>query len=1135
MPPSVSDADKYKKAKTLRLVEINRIKETLDIAKSAKQDDSLRPVFIQRLDSGQHVVSLPFKTEIEPIFENTKLSALRRFLSLEKRLKSNPTLYNDYRKIIQDYIDSDHLALATSCDQNEYFIPHHCVFNPNSITSPVRIVFDASCKDSNNLSLNNCLMTGPKLQKDIASVLLNFRIFSIAITADIKAIYRQIRIDPKYYKFQKILWRFPDEEPIREYNSKTVTFGVSSSPYLALRTIIQLANDEKHNYKSAANILLSNNIFVDDICTGCNSIDDAVILQRDLTNLLKKEGFELKKWASNNHEFLKHIDSDLLHTKCVSFDSEPIPTLKILGLQWNPNEDNFSYVVTPSEKPCTKRNILSDIARVYDPLGFLTPVTLFSRLLIQKLWSLNLDWDDVPPAHILKRWNDYNSQLSELSALRIPRCIFSETYEYVDLCGFCDGSQHAYAACVYVRIVSQNRISTILLAAKSKVAPLKTQSIPRLELCGALLLTRLIHFVIKSLATTLTFKNIFTFTDSLNVLHWLHASPHRFKPFIANRIAIIQELPNSIWLHVATENNAADPASRGLLPLDFVKCSSWWTGPDFIKLPTTTFYDNFCKFSPDFPINESDKEERKIALITVNQFDIFEQLLEKYSSLSKIQRILGYVNRFIFNLRNPNSRNTSYFSARDLNNALLLLVKHVQYKYFRSDLENFLSKKLMSKPFCKLAAFVDDLGFFRVGGKLKNSLLNYEKKYPLILPSNCRLTYLLLEYTHKCNLHPGVQTTQFLLSQHYWILSTRRAVKRVLSKCLTCFRVNPPTLQPLMGNLPASRISKIKPFSVVGIDFGGPFFITATRIRGVKVIKAYICIFVCFATKAIHIELASDLSANCFLCALRRFIAQRGRCSKIVSDNATNFSGANKYLLNIFKTAAAEEKIEWRFNPPSASHFGGLYEAGIKSVKSHLARVIGDQRLIYEEFNTILVQIEALLNSRPLSPQSSDPNDFLVLTPGHFLTLEPLTCLPDPDMSNLKINNLDRYQLLLRLHQDFWTRWHSEYLNTLQQRAKWLTPGQPLNEGDLVLIKSENIPPMTWKIARVTKLFPGTDNIDSHVSSSESDPFGGDDEDLDPDFELERAPRKTRRLDVQEPLYDSSSSSVEQKKTKKNA
>lgn len=222
-----------------------------------------------------------------------------------------------------------------------------------------------------------------------------------------------------------------------------------------------------------------------------------------------------------------------------------------------------------------------------------------------------------------------------------------------------------------------------------------------------------------------------------------------------------------------------------------------------------------------------------------------------------------------------------------------------------------------------------------------------------------------------------------------------------------------------MGDLPSFRISQLKSFSHVTLDYAGPFNIVMGRYRGAKILKSYICVFVCCATRAVHIELTSDLTSEAFIAAFRRFISRRGRVTHLYSDNGTTFVGANTQLIEMSKCAADHLQIVWHFNPPAAPHFNGLSEAGVKAVKTHFYRVIGDQRLTYEELNTFLTQVEALLNSRPLCALSSDPNDLQPLTPGHFLTQEPLNSCPDPDLSHLKLNTLSRWQLVQRLNAEF--------------------------------------------------------------------------------------------------------------------
>lgn len=1029
--------------------------------------------------SGRYTVALPFKG-LEPTFFDSRTVAQRRFHSLEKRLLQNSSLYELYSEFMTDYLKSGHMeeissSIATNSSEKIYYIPHHSVIKPDSITTKLRVVFDASCKCSNGISLNDTLLKGPKLQKDIITILLNFRLHNYVFTADIKQMYRQILIQPNHRDYQRILWRFSPNDPIKDFRLKTVTYGISSAPFLALRTLHQLAQDEKQHFDRATEILLSD-VYVDDLVTGCSSLEEALTLQNDLISLLAKGGFALRKWTSNHPLLLKDIPNEHRYQQALSFEDEENVGIKILGLKWLPSNDSFSYNVETLDRPCTKRTVLSELARIYDPLGFLTPLSFFAKHIVQYLWSLGLEWDQTPPPDVLSRWNQYKRELPILSSYHIPRHIKPYHYLSCDLHGFCDSSEKGYAAVTYVRFVSQDdKIGIFFICAKSKVAPLKRISLPRLELCAAVLLSNLIAFVVKIYAEKLHFNNIFAWSDSSVVLSWIRSSPHRWKTFVSNRISHIQErVSPASWHHIRSSENPADCASRGLMPQDLLNHPLWWAGPPWLQRPSdlwpaANLIDNSCVPS---------EEERKVVLSTWVHSETCSILLARFSSLSKIKRIIAYCLRFYHNLKHSEHKKTGSLSIFELHQALILLIKDTQNTIFMEDIGHIQRGKQISKPLRKLTPFLDEDGILRVGGRLVNANLSFDQKHPILLARDHRLTNLIIEETHRDNCHPGLQTLLYLLSQNFWILNPKRAIRSVLSNCYKCFRTKPKPVMPVMGNLPPLRISQLKPFSCVGVDFGGPFSITLGKTRGGKTQKAYLCLFVCFSTKALHLELASSLSSEAFLAAFRRFIARRGRCSYIYSDCGTNFVGASKYIFQLMKTAAEEENIKWHFNPPSAPHFGGLWEAGIKSVKSHLLRVVGQQILTFEELSTVFTQIEALLNSRPICPISSDPNDLKALTPGHFLTLEPLTALPDEDVTGVQLNRLTRWQLLQRIHQDFWKRWHQEYLHTLMQRYKWnKTEISSLQPGALVLIKEDNLPPLKWRLGRIEIIHPGSDGV----------------------------------------------------------
>ncbi|XP_043597319.1 uncharacterized protein LOC122574157 [Bombus pyrosoma] len=288
-----------------------------------------------------------------------------------------------------------------------------------------------------------------------------------------------------------------------------------------------------------------------------------------------------------------------------------------------------------------------------------------------------------------------------------------------------------------------------------------------------------------------------------------------------------------------------------------------------------------------------------------------------------------------------------------------------------------------------------------------------------------------------------------------------------------------------MGNLPEARVTEARPFTNVGVDYCGPFHIKEKRDRNCRQIKIYVAIFICLAVKAVHIELVGDLTSEAFIAALRRFIARRGFCSTTHSDNGTNFIGANNELRQLqdllqsddhnekVNTFLSDKRIEWNFIPPHTPHFGGLWEAAVKSFKYHLRRVVGNELLTFEQFNTLIIEIESILNSRPLTPISTDPADLLALTPGHFLIGDSLTSLRERNFRDIPSNRLSRWQHIQQLKQHFWNRWHKEYLNELTNRTKWGKGGHSIQEGTIVILREDNVPSMQWPLGRVIKVYPG--------------------------------------------------------------
>ena len=744
-------------------------------------------------------------------------------------------------------------------------------------------------------------------------------------------------------------------------------------------------------------------------------------------------------------------------------------------------EDSFHYRISEFkgfENGLTKRNILSDTSQTFDPLGLLAPVIIKAKIFLQQLWKCNLTWDEIIPSSLSNEWTHFRKDLTELNNLRIPRKVIINNPKQLELHAFSDASTQAYGACIYIRSVDENnKIETYLLCSKTRVAPLKLVTIPRLELCGALVMARLAQQVIKALEVS--FDEVVFWTDSTIVLGWIKTSPTLLKPFVSNRVAEIQEVSAS-WKHVPTECNPADLLSRGISPSNLENCSLWWDGPSYLKEDKSLWPNFQC-----IDINLPEFKKDKISL-TINLPEIFP--FENYSKLTKLQRIIAYCLRFIHNCTNTEKR-YGPLTVTELDKSLFTLIKLAQQEYWQNEITALSRDKPIStnSKILSLNPFLDSDGLLRVGGRLSNSDQNYDAKFPILLPGNHKFTQLVFEREHIRLMHGGPQILLNTVRERFWPTSGRSVAKKVVRSCIKCFRTSPRTTNQIMGNLPHSRVTQSLPFSTVGIDYAGPIAIKDRTGRGAKPTKAYICLFVCFSTKAIHLDLVTDLTTKAFIMCLRRFIARRGKPTRIYSDNGLNFVGANAELKRLYKfinenensitDVLSTEGIKWHFIPPKSPHFGGIWEAGVKSAKSILKKSINSTLLTFEDMYSSLVQIEAILNSRPLTPLSNDPHDFRPLSPAHFLIGRSLLAMPDTDVKDVPENRLEKFQRIQRLQQIFWRRWHAEYLCELQRRVKWKTRTKNLKPGMMVLLRDDNSPPLQWRMGRIEEVIPGPDGI----------------------------------------------------------
>ncbi|KMQ88162.1 hypothetical protein RF55_12394 [Lasius niger] len=890
--------------------------------------------------------------------------------------------------------------------------------------------------------------------------------------------YRQILVHPEDRDYQRILWRHYVAGDVREYKLNTVTYGLACAPFLAIRTLHQLANDEEKQFPRGA-VSLRRDCYVDDIVTGADTLPDAIALQTELRKLCMAGGFPLRKWAANHEEILAGIPLEHRFQRTPhSWEGDSHSTL---GLRWHPHDDCFSFVIHPrSIAEFTKRRVLAETARLFDPMGWLAPVVIRAKILIQSTWLQQLDWDAPLSSADTHQWRQLIAELPLLDRLRVNRWLGTGARDtLIELHGFADASERAYAAAVYLRIIEEDTTSLRLLVAKSKVAPVKQVSLPRLELCAAALLTNLTHRTRISLS--LLTAPVYLWSDSKVTLHWIQGHASRWKTYVANRVSQIQlQLPEARWRHVPGRDNPANCASRGITPSESIDHPLWWTGPAWLREDEAAWPSNSLE-TPDGGL----PERRAVALVATRNNYTKPDLL-RFSSLHRLQRVTAWCLRW---RRTATRQNGMELYPNELNNALVRWLHVVQALHYPAEIAAVTANSTIPQrsQLARLSPFIDDNGVLRVGGRLKHALLSLDERHPMIVPPASWLTQLLVDSCHRRTLHGGVQLTLGLLRLRFWVPRGRAVVKRLLHQCATCARWRAATPQPPMGNLPPRRVIPARPFLHTGVDYAGPILIRTSKGRGHRAHKGFIAVFVCLCSKAVHLEVVSDYTTDAFLAAFRSFISRRGLCERVYSDCGTNFIGADRMLRELFTAsssdgrriahAAATQGIKWHFNPPAAPHFGGLWEAAVKSTKPHLRRVIGEATLTFEEMSTFLAQVEACLNSRPLHALSDDPDDISALTPGHLLIGAPLLAVPEPSLIKDANTTLSRWQHLQRMRDHFWQRWSREYIHGLTSRPKWIRAEAVPNIGDLCLIRSEITPPNRWPLAKITKLHPGDDGI----------------------------------------------------------
>ncbi|XP_065203470.1 uncharacterized protein LOC135833629 [Planococcus citri] len=567
------------------------------------------------------------------------------------------------------------------------------------------------------------------------------------------------------------------------------------------------------------------------------------------------------------------------------------------------------------------------------------------------------------------------------------------------------------------------------------------------------------------------------------VLAWLARPPSDWKTFVRNRVVkIVEKFPASHWSHVRSGENPADLATRGLSTKLLMESPIWLNGPDFVKtssneMNSVDIDDEMCK--PYFA------KPKSVSLVMVDiKCDV--DVINSCSSYEKIRCIYATasacVRRWKSLIRDRQNVPVK-IEATDVILAEKWLIRVVQQEAYSADILRLKSNKAVKRRswLRRYTPFIDEEGIVRAKSRLQNAPIPEGAKNPIILPANHHLVKLYVCHLHEKFFHAGRSWLMTNLSANYIFTGgISRLIKTTIYNCRECIERFVQAKPQQMADLPADRVTPRPPFQVVGIDFTGAFHLKCSYHRTTKYMKAYACVFVCFVTRAVHIELVPSLSTEDFLNALKCFIARRGVPITIYSDNGTNFRGGERYLNfenDDIQKYSRRNTISWKFNPPYTPHRGGIWESAVKSAKRYLPKITDEQRFNENELRTLLTQVECILNSRPLAYcQTSEPLEE-VLTPGHFLVGRNLSVLPEPSEPPAGIKLSAQYEANCSRVRDFWKVWSQDYLNQLKARVKWTDERPNLEVGQIVLLRKTTNEPGRWPLARITKTFPDRDDL----------------------------------------------------------
>ncbi|KAK7590682.1 hypothetical protein V9T40_002295 [Parthenolecanium corni] len=1030
----------------------------------------------------RYEVAWPWAEYPPPLSEHFGL-ALGRLRSLYRKLRKMRELLRQYHEIIRqqeaDGIVEKVYGQRVPDGRVVHYIPHHPVIMPDK-TTKVRIVFDGSAKGSaHERSLNELILKGTNWLSDVVTMLVRFRKNKLAVVADITKAFHQLAVREQDRDAVRFLWlKDPFKEPtmdnLQVYRFKRVAFGVVASPFLLSAVIHH--HLQKESAEDAKRI--GHHMYADNFMLSAPSGTNMPQIYRDTKGVFERMGMQLTKWATND---------PVTRAAVKKGDEEPGARLAVLGLEWRTLVDTFSLRKPRNEDlrgAATKRKVLKQMAALFDPLGFAAPVIISARMFLRKLWHDGFTWDKPLDEKSSERWSELVRALQDAAEIELPRRIAELDVDapevQVQMHAFTDASQEAYAVVVYLRLVSGDSVAVGMVAAKNRLAPKGALSIPRLELLAMLVGSRFTKFLRTALDVE---KPVEThiWCDSQCALAWV-ASQKLLPAAIEKQVREIRANEIHEFHYVPTKENPADVATRGATVSE-LRAQKWWDGPGWLRdeqlWPSATaerIEESRLNPTADEFVLATDGGDAADAaqpapirppfFIDINKFSQLRILLRRTAYC--IEALCRYYKRRLFGAKAP------------LDYGLALRI------WIRWDQRQAQCRGVMPK-LKDVSVYMGPDGIMRARSRMQHAALGEQSKEPILLVPGSYLTELIVVNAHEMNCHAGTSHTLAALRRAYWLPSGRRAVYGILSKkCFGCRAEKARSYAaPRMPPLPHFRVDDEQlPFAATGMDVFGPLKIR--RIESGEKGKAWVLLFTCLRTRAIHLEPMWDMTTQEFLLSFRKFVARRNVPRDILTDNAPQFHVINGRFSAIWQTLEkdpataeyfAERQIHWYFVPPHAPWFGGAYERLVGSTKLALERTYGDISFQQRQLDVILTEVEAMLNARPITYVDRELES-PIITPALFLQAR-FTALP-LDFSKLDASDAAQpvwafWKSAEEKLNQFWKHWSRFYLAELRERRdsvakKYREEHREPTVGEIVLVAEPERKRALWRKAVIERL-----------------------------------------------------------------